>query len=114
MLSATHLDLDNSHLNVTSDTIDVLGFIWLRLRAAIHNFTTAVKTIINDNAEYNELLHATEQTCWNLDATFGLTAGPPPKPLLWMFGGRPLLAKSAAVAEAAEKIRALSAVTRYA
>ncbi len=112
LLHALHEDGASSRPDALAQHYEALLFRWMRLRKAVARLLSAVSG--RDGAWTNAVQRwaaAAEQ----LDTAAGMAAGaPPPKPLLWKAGGRPLLPRALELSEAYSQLLALCEATRCA
>ncbi len=116
LLRALHQDCESRHPAALPQHYEQLLFVWMRLRKAVAALLAAVQGGEGMEEEGNEWAESRQRwavAAEQLDVSAGIAAGePPPKPLLWKHGGRPLLPHSAPLSAAYCRLLALCDTSR--
>jgi hypothetical protein len=95
MLRSLHQDVETRQPAQLSRNYERLLFGWMRLRKAVAALQAAAAGLEPDNGSWAGAVQRWAAAAEQLDIAGGIDAGaPPPKPLLWKRGGRPLLPRS--------------------
>lgn len=114
LLHTIHEDGASSRSDALAQHYEALLFRWMRLRKAVARLLPAVGDSPSDGA-WGDAVQRWAAAAEQLDTAAGMAAGaPPPKPLLWKAGGRPLLPRVLELSEAYSQLLALCDATRCA
>lgn len=87
---------------------EAITFAWMRLSRALHRLTDAHPQL----QQWPEMVHL-GHVAQQMNQHLGLADGPPPKPLLWRFGGHPVQPASLRLCAMQVHLHQLCDMTRY-